>query len=91
MTDITPIANRVLVRHDPIEEETLPSGIIIPEMAQPKPMIATVVATGDKLANPIPLGSRIMIGKYAGHTIEVNKETLTIVREDEIMGIVEEE
>ena len=82
---IQPIGDKILVEHATVEEEILDSGIIIPEFAQPKPMVATVVATGDKLREPFAPGTTVVIGKYVGHTVEYEGKLLTIVRESEVM------
>jgi chaperonin GroES len=79
------------------EGEQRIGGIIIPESAKEKPQQATVVAVGNgritEDGTVIPLdvkpGDLVLIGKYAGNEIKLDGEDLVIVREDEILGVLE--
>ena len=93
---IKPLGDRVLLKRTETEEEVR-GGIIIPDTAKEKPQEADVVAVGDgKLDDNgklIPMnvkkGDRVLIGKYTGQDIRINNEEHTIVREDEILAIIE--
>ncbi|MBD3853764.1 MAG: co-chaperone GroES [Acidobacteria bacterium] len=93
---IKPLGDRVLLKRTETEEEVR-GGIIIPDTAKEKPQEADVVAVGDgKLDDNgklIPMnvkkGDRVLIGKYTGQDIKINNEEHTIVREDEILAIIE--
>ena len=93
---IRPLYDRILVKR--IEErETRKGGIIIPDTAKEKPMHAEVVAVGKGKVNDdgkqLPLdvkkGDRVLIGKYAGTEFKVEDEELLMIREDEVLGIIE--
>jgi chaperonin GroES len=93
---IKPLGDRVLVKRiEPAEE--VRGGIIIPDTAKEKPQEAEVVAVGDgklddngkRIAMNVKAGNRVLIGKYSGQDIKINDEEHTILREDEILAIVE--
>lgn len=93
---IRPLQDRVLVRR--AEEETKSAGgIILTGSAQEKPMEGEVVAVGNgkKLSNgsvqplDVKKGDKVLFGKYAGSEIKVGGETLLMMREEDIMGIIE--
>jgi len=93
--NIKPIGDRVLVKH--IEEkEQVRGGIIIPDAAKEKPMEAEVVAlgTGKKdesgkvQAFEVKVGDRVLISKYGGTEVKVNDQKFTLVREEDILGII---
>ncbi|APC97449.1 co-chaperone GroES [Francisella frigiditurris] len=93
---IRPLQDRVLVRR--AEEETKSAGgIILTGSAQEKPMEGEVVAVGNgkKLSNgsvqplDVKKGDKVLFGKYAGSEIKVDGETLLMMREEDIMGIIE--
>ena len=93
---IRPLYDRILVKR--IEDkETRKGGIIIPDTAKEKPMEAEVVAVGKGKINEdgkqLPLdvkkGDRVLIGKYAGTEFKVEDEELLMIREDEVLGIIE--
>ena len=91
-----PLHDRVLVRRIESEERTK-GGILIPDTAKEKPMEAEVVAVGKGKINEdgkqFPLdvkkGDRILIGKYAGTEIKIDDEEHLILREDEVLAVVE--
>jgi chaperonin GroES len=94
---ITPLNDRVLVKR--IEErEEVRGGIIIPDTAKEKPQEAEVVAVGpggldddgDRLPMSVKVGDLVLIGKYAGTDIKLDDEDHTILREDEILAIIEQ-
>ena len=95
-TNITPLHDRVIVRR--IEEgEQVRGGIIIPDTAKEKPQEGEVVAAGqgkykeDGTRQPLDVkpGDRVLFGKYSGSEIKIDVEELLIMREDEILGIIE--
>jgi len=93
---VRPLHDRVIVKRVEEEEKTK-GGIIIPDTAKEKPVEGKVIAVGDgKLADDgkkIPLevkvGDRILFGKYAGTEIQIDGEEHLIMREDDIIAIVE--
>jgi chaperonin GroES len=93
---VKPLGDRVLVKRIELQEQ-IRGGIIIPDTAKEKPQEAEVVAVGDgkfdEAGKRIPMtvksGDRILIGKYSGQDIKIDDVEHTILREDEILGIVE--
>jgi chaperonin GroES len=95
-TKIKPLHDRVIVRR--IEEgEQVRGGIIIPDTAKEKPQEGEVVAAGegkykeDGTRQPLDVktGDRVLFGKYSGSEIKIDGEEFLIMREDEILGILE--
>ena len=91
-----PLHDRVVVRR--IEEETkTASGIIIPDTAKEKPMEGEIVAVGSGARNEkgeiVPLdvkaGDRVLFGKWSGTEVKIDGEDLIIMKESDIMGIIE--
>ncbi|WP_428389828.1 co-chaperone GroES [Mucisphaera sp.] len=95
-TKITPIDDRVLVRPQKAEEKTA-SGIFLPESAKEKPVSGTIVAAGpgklndDGSRTPLSVkkGDKVLYGKYAGTEVDIDGEELMIMRESELLGVVE--
>jgi chaperonin GroES len=93
---IRPLQDRVIVRRI-AEEEKTKGGIIIPDTAKEKPQEGKIVAVGrGKLSDEgklIPLevkvGERILFGKYSGSEIKLNGNEYLIMREEDILGIIE--
>lgn len=94
--NIKPLHDRVLVRR--IEEDAKsPGGIIIPDTAKEKPMEGEVLAVGggarDDNGKLVPLdvkkGDCILFGKWSGTEVTVNGEELVIMRESDVMGVLE--
>ncbi len=93
---IRPLHDRVLVRRLESDKKT-PGGIVVPDTAAEKPMEGEVVAVGNgKLldngelrALVVKAGDQILFGKYSGTEVKVDGEELIVMREDDIMGIVE--
>src|ERR1700681_2888694 len=95
-TNIKPLHDRVIVKR--IEEgEQVRGGIIIPDSAKEKPQEGEVIAVGegkyreDGTRQPLDVkrGDRILFGKYSSSEIKIDGEELLIMREDEILGIIE--
>src|SRR3954453_18830254 len=96
MAKFTPLHDRILIRR--VEEaETSRGGIIIPDTAKDKPQEGEVIAVGKGKSNEkgetFPLdvkhGDRILFGKYAGTEIKIDGEDFLIMREEEVLGILE--
>jgi chaperonin GroES len=93
---IRPLYDRIMVKR--IEEkETVQGGIIIPDTAKEKPQEGEVVAVGQgkrlEDGKIVPLdvkvGDRILFGKYSGSDIKLDGEEYMIMREDEVLGVIE--
>ena len=93
---VNPLYDRVLVKRvDP--DETVKGGIIIPDTAKEKPMEGEVLSIGlgkrDKEGNRIPMdvkeGDRILFSKYAGNEFELGGIEHLILKEDEILGVLQ--
>jgi chaperonin GroES len=93
---IRPLQDRVIVKRIEEEEKTK-GGIIIPDTAKEKPMEGLVIAVGrgkvaddGKLIKPdVKAGDRILFGKYAGSEVKIDGVEHLIMREDDILGIIE--
>jgi chaperonin GroES len=96
MSKIRPLGDRILVKRIQEEEKTK-GGIFIPDTAKEKPQEGIVVAVGKgkvteegKLLTPdVKAGDRIMFGKYAGSEVKIEGEEHLILREDDILGVLE--
>ncbi len=97
MASFRPLHDRVLVRRVKEEEKTR-GGIIIPETAQEKPQEGEVIAVGpgardedgERIELDVKAGDRILFGKWSGTEVKIDGEELLIMKESDIMGIVEE-
>jgi len=90
MPKITPLHDRVIVQAAAAEEKTA-SGIIIPDTAKEKPQRGTVIAAGPgKTDEPatVKAGDVVLYGKYAGTEITIEGDTFLIMRESDILGIL---
>lgn len=94
---IKPLQDRILVKRIEEEEKTK-GGIIIPDAAKEKPQEGRVIAVGDgkmlengtKAPLTVKVGDKILFGKYAGTEIKIEGEEHLILREDDVLAIVEE-
>lgn len=92
---VRPLHDRVLVRRMPEEMKTA-GGIIIPETAKEKPQRGEIVATGkgrvteDGKVTPldVKVGDQVLFGKFSGSELKLNGEEYLMMREDEILGIL---
>lgn len=94
--NIRPLHDRVIAKRTE-EEKTSPGGIVIPDSAAEKPIQGEVVAVGNgKLLDngevrklDVKKGDKILFGKYSGTEVKVGGEEYLVLREDDIMGIIE--
>ncbi len=96
MAHIKPLGDRVLVQ--PIEEqEVKKGGIIIPDTAKEKPQEGKIIALGTgktddkgkKIAFEVKKGDRVLIPKYGGTEVKLADETYLLIKEEDILGIIE--
>jgi chaperonin GroES len=93
---IKPLGDRVLVKRME-EDEVVKGGIIIPDTAKEKPQRGEVIAVGpgarDENGKFIPMnvkkGDKVLFGKYAGSEVKMGDEDYLIMREDDILGVIE--
>ncbi len=93
---IRPLHDRVIVKRLEEERKTA-SGIVIPDSAAEKPDQGEIVAVGtgkvldDGKVRPLEVkkGDRVLFGKYSGQTVKVDGEELLVMREEDLMGVVE--
>jgi chaperonin GroES len=93
---LRPLHDRILVKRVE-EKETVKGGIIIPDTAKEKPQEGEVVAVGNGkktddgkvIALDVKVGDRILFGKYSGNDIKIEGQEYLILREDEILGVLE--
>lgn len=91
-----PLHDRVIVKRIQEEEKT-PGGIVIPDTAKEKPQQGIVVAVGDgqlteegkRRPMQVKVGDKVLFGRYAGTEVKIKGEEHLIMREDEIMAIIE--
>jgi chaperonin GroES len=96
MTKVRPLHDRLLVKR--IEEtETVKGGIIIPDTAKEKPQEGEVMAVGNgktldngtKVQLDVKAGDKILFGKYSGTDIKIDGEEYMILREDEVLAVID--
>lgn len=93
---IRPLHDRVVVSRME-DERTTAGGIVIPDSAAEKPMRGKVVSAGpgkrldngDVCALAVKVGDVVLFGKYSGTEVKVNGQELVVMREDDIMGVIE--
>ena len=91
-----PLHDRILVTRIE-EQETRKSGIIIPDTAKEKPQQGKIIAVGDgkimddgkRMQMDVKVGNKILFGKYSGSEVKIDGEEYLIMREDDILGILE--
>ena len=94
--NIRPLHDRVIVKRVE-EEKTSPGGIVIPDSATEKPIQGEVIAVGKgklldsgKLSKlDLKIGDRVLFGKYSGTEVKVGGDEYLVMREDDIMGVIE--
>jgi len=94
--NIRPLHDRVILKR--MEEETTSAGgIVIPDTAAEKPMRGKILAigngkrleSGEVVALDVKVGDTVLFGKYSGTEVKVNGEDLLVMREEDIMGVIE--
>jgi len=93
---IRPLHDRVIIRRME-EERTTAGGIVIPDAATEKPVQGEVMAVGngkilengEVRALDVKVGDKVLFGKYAGNEVKIEGEELLVMREEDIMGVVE--
>ncbi|MDR3383084.1 co-chaperone GroES [Cupriavidus basilensis] len=93
---LRPLHDRVLVKRSDNETRTQ-SGIVIPDSAAEKPDQGEVIAVGpgrrneagERIAPDLRAGDRVLFGKYAGQAVKVNGDELLVLREEDILAVVE--
>lgn len=94
---VRPLFDRIIVRREE-PREYVKGGIVLPDTAKEKPLEGTIIAvgtgkrsdSGDFMAPVVNVGDKILIGKYSGTEVKVNDEDLVIIREDDILAVIEE-
>ena len=93
---IRPLADRILVKRLEEEDEQKVGGIIIPDTAKEKPQEAEVVAVGpgrlengERIALELKEGDKVLIGKYSGTEVKLEGEEYLIMREEDVLAVVE--
>jgi chaperonin GroES len=93
---LRPLHDRVIIKR--VEEErTTPGGIVIPDSATEKPIRGEVLAVGngkildngDQKPLDVKVGDKVLFGKYSGTEVKVDGEELLVMREDDIMAVIE--
>lgn len=92
---LKPLADRVVIKSAEVEETTK-SGIILTASAQEKPQVSEVVAVGPgglvdgkEVTMYVNVGDKVIVGKYAGTQVKLDGTEYTIVRQDDILAVVE--
>ena len=94
--NIRPLHDRVIVKRKE-EERTSPGGIVIPDTAKEKPIRGEVIAVGkgkvldngDQRPLDLKVGDEVLFGKYSGTEVKVEGDDLLVMREDDIMAVIE--
>ena len=92
---ITPVGDRILIEHVE-DKEQIRGGVIIPDSAKEKPQEATVVALGrgrrgkdgEVFPFEVKVGDKVLVAKYGSAEVKLNGQTYTLVREDDLLGIL---
>ena len=94
--NIRPLHDRVVVRRME-EERTTPGGIVLPDNATEKPVQGEILAvgngkildSGETRALDVKVGDKVLFGKYSGTEVKIGGEDLLVMREEDIMGVIE--
>ena len=92
---LVPLGDRVVIKAL-VAEETTKSGIVLPGQAKEKPSQAEVVAVGPggvvegkEIKMEVKIGDKVIFSKYSGNEVKIDGQELTILKQDDILGIVE--
>ncbi|ABS32786.1 MULTISPECIES: co-chaperone GroES [Clostridium] len=93
--NIRPLGDRVVIKR--VEaEETTKSGIVLPGAAKEKPQVAEVIAVGPgglvdgkEVKMELKVGDKVLFSKYAGNEVKIEGEEVTILKQDDILAVVE--
>lgn len=93
---IRPLHDRIVVKRLE-EEKTSPGGIVIPDTAKEKPIQGEVIAvgngklldSGEKRALDVKVGDKVLFGKYSGTEVKIDGVDYLMLREDDVMGVLE--
>lgn len=97
-TKVKPLGDKILVKRDEAETKTS-SGIYLPETAKDKPKTGVIQAvgtgalntdTGERIPLSVKKGDRVIFSSYAGTEVKLDKDTLLIMSEDDILAVVED-
>jgi chaperonin GroES len=96
-TTIKPLHDRVIVRRIDDSSDKTAGGLYIPDTAKEKPQEGEIIAVGEgkykedgtRQTLDVKTGDRVLFGKYSGSEIKIDNEELLMMREDEILGIIE--
>jgi chaperonin GroES len=96
MATIRPLNDRIIVRRME-EQEQMRGGLYIPDTAKEKPQEGEVIAVGngkilnngDRVAMDIKVGDKVLFGKYSGTEVKLDGEEYLILREDDVLGVIE--
>lgn len=97
-TKVRPLGDKILVKRDEAGDKT-EAGIYLPESAKEKPKMGTVTAvgtgaintdTGERIPLSVKKGDKVLFSSYAGTEVKLDKDTLLIMSEDDILAVVEE-
>lgn len=96
MATIRPLNDRIIVRRVE-EQEQMRGGLYIPDTAKEKPQEGEVIAVGngkilnngDRVAIDIKVGDKVLFGKYSGTEVKLDGEEYLILREDDVLGVIE--
>jgi chaperonin GroES len=94
--NIRPLHDRVVVKREP-EERKSPGGIVIPDTASEKPTFGKVIAVGQgkvlengqTRAPDVRVGDKVLFGKYSGTEVKFDNEDLVVMREDDVMAVID--
>ncbi|WP_326543336.1 co-chaperone GroES [Pseudorhodoferax sp.] len=96
MPSIRPLHDRLIVKRSEPETRTA-SGIVIPDSAGEKPEQGEILAVGpgkrddegQRIAPDVKVGDRVLFGKYSGQTVKLGADEVLVLREDEVLGVIE--
>jgi chaperonin GroES len=96
MATFKPLGDRVAVKPEPADEKTA-GGLYVPDTAKEKPQRGTIVAigvgrveNGERIEMTVKEGDAVLYGKYAGTEISLNGDDLLIMKESDLLGLIEE-